>query len=369
MPSLPSGNRREFLTGHTIARAWQRAVERVTESEAAERATPQTYLLEIARRAMACDFQVYLNAGENPQAAEHAVETLAMLDTLEAAMTVFQPTSTISRINQKAAEGPVQVEPWLYELLCQAAELARTTGGAFDITSGPLTRTWGFLRREGRIPSNEEIAAALAAVGSDKIQFDEQHYTVQLAVPGMEINLGAIGKGYALDQCAAELTRRGVENFLLHGGHSSVLARGQRAGRDGWTVALRHPSRPQWRLGEILLRNQALGTSGSANQFFHYQGRRLGHVIDPRSGWPAQQLLSATVLAPTAAEADALSTAMFVLGLEASRDLCAQRSDIAAILVAPSQREGSLDIYTLGLDADDQWQLAPEWQVHRLGES
>jgi thiamine biosynthesis lipoprotein len=146
----------------------------------------------------------------------------------------------------------------------------------------------------------------------------------------MELNLGAIGKGYALDRAADALAAGGIHDFLLHGGNSSVLARGNRildfglpildSGQDdqtlaslppqskiqnpkskidpGWTVALRHPLRPDMRLAEFVLRDQALGTSGSGTQFFHYQGQRYGHIIDPRTGWPADKLLSATRMLP-----------------------------------------------------------------------
>src|SRR5262249_6459055 len=144
---------------------------------------------------------------------------------------------------------------------------------------------------------------------------------VSFQAPGIEINLGSIGKGYALDRMSEMLTDSGIENFLLHGGNSSVLARGTQ--RDtSWQIGLRHPLDPQRRIGEISLRNRALGTSASGTQFCEYEGRRYGHILDPRTGQPTQGTLSATIAAPSGAEADALATAFYVMGAEAAIGYC-----------------------------------------------
>ena len=173
----------------------------------------------------------------------------------------------------------------------------------------------------------------------------------------MGINLGAIGKGYALDRCAEVLRQRGIEGYLIHGGQSSVLGRGERhaAGNaQGWRVALRHPLKPDQRLAEIWLRDRALGTSGAGNQFFYFRGRRYGHVLDPRTGRPAEELLSATALAPTAAQADALATAFFVMGAERTRAYCRARAELAALLVVPGERAGEIHLETVNL-GDGEW--------------
>ena len=166
----------------------------------------------------------------------------------------------------------------------------------------------------------------------------------------MEINLNAIGKGYAVDRCGELLRAAGVEDFLIHGGQSSVLAGGSRAGADadarGWSVALKHPLKPQQRLAEIWLRNRALGMSGSGVQFFHHQGRRYGHVLDPRTGWPAEGVLSATGLLPSAALADAVSTACFVMGREGVEEYCRNHTDVSAILVCPGEYAAAASTFT-----------------------
>ena len=158
---------------------------------------------------------------------------------------------------------------------------------------------------------------------------------------GIEINLGSIGKGYALDRAGELLAECGVDDYLLHGGNSSVLARGAHAelGADGgWSVGVRDPLHPARRLGQLRVRDRALATSGSGTQFFVHHGKRYGHMLDPRTGQPAEGVLSATVLAPTAAEADALSTAFYVMGPEQTAAYCDQHPEIAALMFCPGTR-------------------------------
>ena len=162
----------------------------------------------------------------------------------------------------------------------------------------------------------------------------------------MEINLGSIGKGYALDRIAELFESKGIENFLLHGGNSSVLGRGTCA--DGWWIGLRHPLVPERRIGEILLRDRALGTSGSGTQFFTHEGRRYGHILDPRTGRPADGMLSVTVAAASGAEADALATAFYVLGVDAALEYCRQHPGIAAILMSPGDSSATVDVTIYG---------------------
>ncbi len=147
----------------------------------------------------------------------------------------------------------------------------------------------------------------------------------------------------------------GVGDYLLHGGRSSVLARGDcpGGGKPGWTIGVPHPLRPGERLTEITLVNQALGTSGSGTQFFEHAGRRYGHLLDPRTGWPAEGIFSATAIAPTAAEADALSTAFYVMGPEKVGRFCAERSDVAAVLVCAGDREEGVQVWSFGLADND----------------
>jgi thiamine biosynthesis lipoprotein len=353
-------SRRSFLQGRSAVEALADAVPSVEMEASAGRfasaaSDSQTYLLRIGRRAMACEFEVLLNAGQYSDGAETAVAALDLVEQLEDQMTVFRSHSEVSRLNRLAVEQEVEVEPRLYELLAFAKELHRRTDGAYDITSGPLSKVWGFFRRAGAMPQAEDLAAAIARIGSQNLELNESRRTVRFMKPEMEINLGSIGKGYALDRCAELLESRGVADFVVHGGQSSVLARGGRghSGGEGWSIGLRNPLRPAEQLGEIRLRNRALGTSGSGTQFFYHRGRRHGHILDPRNGRPAEGMLSTTVLAPSGAEADALSTAFFVMGMDASLAYCESHASLGAILIAEGSKTGSLDIRIVGLDKAD----------------
>ncbi len=170
--------------------------------------------------------------------------------------------------------------------------------------------------------------------------------------PGIEINLNSIGKGYAVDRAGELLVEAGVDHFLLHGGRSTLLAQGNRAGQAGWNVRLRHPVRPQQTIAEFDLHDEALSTSGAATQSFVIQGRRYGHLIDPRTGWPADAMHSATVVAPSGALADALSTAFYVMGVEQVAAYCADHPEVKALLVLPAAEAGEVELATFNFSVD-----------------
>jgi thiamine biosynthesis lipoprotein len=172
----------------------------------------------------------------------------------------------------------------------------------------------------------------------------------------VELNPGAIGKGWAIDRVMEKLRDCDVPSALVHGGASSVRAIGGQgiapSGRRSWPVGVRHPLRPGRRLATVQLIDRALGTSGSGTQFFIERGRRLGHILDPRTGVPAEGVLSATVVAPTAAEADSLSTALYVLGPAGLARVAPAGGAVGAILVAPGKAAGAVRVITANLDED-----------------
>ena len=287
---------------------------------------------------MACRFEITL-------ASAHAIwvpaarAALNEIDRIEDRLSVFREESAITRVNRFASDEPVALDDALLELLEQCGELYRATGGAFDITSTPLSRCWGFLQREGRVPSTEAMKAALASVGFDAVHVDRARRTVRFLRPRIELNFAAIGKGYALDQVAADMRGAGVTDALLSAGRSSLLAIG---GEDaGWHVdvvsARRDEAAASGPLARVWLRDAALGTSGSGEQFVVADGSRYGHVIDPRTGWPAAGVLSVSVIASSAAVADALSTAFLVGGAELAERYCAEHPSVMAI-VTPEDR-------------------------------
>lgn len=292
--------------------------------------------VRVHRRAMACRFEITLS-DEDARHVEAARAALDEADRVEAVLTVFRDSSEVAAVNREAVAGPVVVGDMLFSLLERCRVIHAATGGAFDPTSGPLTRCWGFLVREGRLPAAEEIDEAMAAVGFDKVQLDAAARTVRFAAAGMTLNFGSIGKGLALDRMAEVLRARGVPRALVSAGGSSAIAIG---GGDGFAVDLTSPRVPD-RLGRLYLGEAALGTSGAGEQYFEAEARRYGHVIDPRTGWPCEGVLSASVVAPEATPADALSTAFLVGGPELAERYCAANPGTLAILTLeadPAQR-------------------------------
>ena len=309
--------------------------------------------LRVARRAMACTFEVVFNVGDSPEATTWGVEALDLVDQIEDRLTVYRESSELLRLSAAAARGPAKVAPDLLRLLLRARELAAWTDGAVDVAAGRLVRAWGFLARQGCTPSEEILAEARAHSGMRLVEIDEAASTVQFHQSGVELNLGSIGKGWAIDRAAELLASRGAANVCVHGGHSSVRAVGHRRTSDGrqrgWPVGLRHPLLPNRRLASFHLQDAALGTSGSGTQFFVENGRKLGHILDPRTGRPAAGVLSATVVASSAADADALATAAYVLG-EAGFARLAAEHGVQGLLVVPRASGRGLRIVRANLD-------------------
>jgi thiamine biosynthesis lipoprotein len=333
---------------------------------------PFGFQLEFARWAMACRFEVLLKPGQPPHGPSAAIKALDEVDRLESLLSVYRETSEFSRLNQLADRQSMAVSQSVFELLQLGLQIHRDTQGAFDLTAASLSEAWGFSRRQGRMPSLDEIERSLASSGSEAIQLNEKDRTVRFAKPGLKVNSGGIGKGFALDRAAAILRQQSVEHFLVHGGHSSILARGGMAEHpgdhghgSGWPVRVVHPAQPHVELGVIRLHDQALGTSGAANQFFYFKGVRYGHIIDPRTGWPvgtvpgggrppnALTWLSTTVLAASAAVADALATALFVMGPTQAEAFCASHRDIGFLGILAGQREGQVLVVQHNADRVD----------------
>lgn len=329
-------NRRNFLHPRRLAHAAGQAAGLLDELTPAEAAAPirDAALVRYSRRAMATSFEVLLPFGM-PAARAAAEAALDAIDTLEDQLTVYREQSEISRLNRRAYRETVAVEANLFELLTLAQRISAATDGAFDITAGALVKAWGFVRGPRRVPPEAVLAEVLQRIGMKYVALDGEQRAVRFLCSGLEINLGSIGKGYALDRAARLLQSQWkVSSALLHGGHSSVYAIGSQPGEArGWPVGISHPWRAASRLAIVWLRDRALGTSAASFQHLEWQGRKLGHILDPRTGWPAEGMASASALAPTAAEADALATAFFILGVEKARQYCEAHPGIGAILL------------------------------------
>jgi FAD:protein FMN transferase len=292
------------------------------------RAAPVQRWLRTHRTIMACRFEVALPE-EEARHVDAALEALDEADRLEAALTVFRDTSELSRINRQAAAAPAPASDELFALLTRCQRLHAETEGAFDITSTPLSRRWGFLKSDARQPSTCGADHPTTVVGMNRVRLDATTRTVSFGVAGVELNLGAIGKGYAVDRLGVLLRRRGVTRALVSAGGSSILAVGGHG--DGWTIDLTSPQLDS-RIARLRLRDAALGTSGAGEQFIVADGVRHGHVFDPRTGRPSRGVLSASVVARDAESADALSTAFLVGGVDLARRYCLRHPHILALI-------------------------------------
>jgi thiamine biosynthesis lipoprotein len=274
--------------------------------------------VRVARQAMATRFEILLhgaNAAALRAAGEEALDEVAHL---EARLSLYRPASEIARVNALAARQPVRVSPPVFQLLRQAQQLHQETGGAFDITIGPLVRCWGFMGGQGRLPEPRELEEARALVGMRHVILDEKDFSVRFDRAGLILDLGAIGKGHAID-CAARLLREcGVSSALLHGGTSTTYALGAPPDAETWQVAVAAapdvPGRTPPLQTVLRLRDEALSVSAVWGRSFEAGGRTYGHVLDPRTGEPGCKAALAAVVLPSATETDALSTALLVEG-------------------------------------------------------
>ena len=300
-------------------------------------------------------FEVRLPASI-PGAVDLACRALDVIELLESQLTVYRDDSEVSRLNATAHLGPVEVERGLFKLLEMAVGLSRETGGAYDVAAGALSEAWGFVKGPKRVPDEFELADARTRSGWQHLELDPERHTVAFDQEGVRINLGSIGKGFAIDR-AVDVLRAywWPVSALVHGGQSSLYALGSPPGRfgDRWEVALRNPFKPESPLGTLRLRNRGLGTSGAAFQQFVVDGRVYGHIIDPRSGEPASGPASVTVLAPTAALADALSTTFYLLGSQAAALYVARHPEVGVVFVENRPTEPSLCLLAFGLSEHD----------------
>jgi thiamine biosynthesis lipoprotein len=300
---------------------------------------------------MATRFEVVLHGG-NPTALRAAgEEALRQIEQLEAQLSLFRASSEVADLNARAAKTPVRVTPSLFALLQHARKLSEESGGAFDITVGPLVRCWGYMGGQGRLPEPEEVAEARAKVGMGLVQLNPADFTVQFAREGVMLDLGAIGKGYAVEQAAEVLREAGVTSALIHGGTSTVQALGPPPGEEFWKIAIETPSpvpdAPPTLLATVPLKEAAMSVSGVWGNSFQVAGRTYGHIIDPRTGEPAKGTVLAAVVLPSATETDALSTALLTVGAAGHDAMARLRPGMRTLVV--SESAGKLSVEAKGI--------------------
>ncbi|MGD1032329.1 MAG: FAD:protein FMN transferase [Opitutaceae bacterium] len=247
------------------------------------------------------------------EVANAAFDEVLRLDRL---LSIHRSDSAWSEINRLAGLGPVTVSPEVFRLVSRCLRYSRRSQGAFDITVGPLMRTWGFFKGTGRLPDPDEVAAAMTRVGYRHLHLDPIARTVRFDAEGVEINPGGIGKGYAIDRMVGILGKRGIDAALVMASSSSIYGMGAPPGEPkGWKVGIGDPRRPRRHAAtEVCLKDMSLSTSGGYAQAFGAEGRVFSHIMDPRTGYPAAGMLQVSAIAPLAIDSEAWTKPFFIHG-------------------------------------------------------
>lgn len=274
---------------------------------------------EANRLSMGCVYAIAAYGTDGSHMQLFLDEALDEVDRIDRLMSHYRSDSPLSQLNQRAADGAVGVDLELFEFLARAIRYSRESDGAFDITVGPLMKTWGFFRGDGRVPTPAELAEARERVGYGHVRLDPATRTVRFDTPGVELDLGGIAKGYAVDRAIGLLKARGVTAALGSAGGSTVYALGAPPGRDAWTVSVQDPLTTGRVAFTVALRDRALSIAGVSEKFFERGSTRYAHIMDPRTGRPVPGVLAVALLAPDGTTGDALDDAVFVRGVAGSR--------------------------------------------------
>lgn len=289
---------------------------------------------------MACLYTIdaYTEDSEKlPSILDQAFDEVDRIDRL---MSHYKADSPLSRINRDAAASPVAVEPELYDFIAEAIRHSRDSDGAFDITVGPLMKVWGFFRGEGRFPSDRDVEAVRPLIGWQHVIMDPGQRTIRFDRPGMELDLGGIAKGYAVDRVVKILRAAHVSAALISAGGSTIYGLGAPPNRTAWTVSIQDPVDSAKVARDVALRDRALSVAGSSEKSFEVDGVRYSHIMDPRTGRPVQGVLTVAVIARTGTEGDALDDALFVLGPVRSRKYLKRLDDVEMFLFLPDGQKG-----------------------------
>jgi FAD:protein FMN transferase len=295
---------------------------------------------------MACLYTIDAYADDSETLPHILDEALDEVDRIDRLMSHYKTDSPLSRINREAATSPVTVEPELFDFITESILYSRESDGAFDITVGPLMKVWGFFRGDGRLASGHDVEDARSLVGSQHIILDAEHRTIRFDRPGVELDLGGIAKGYAVDRAVSLLRARHVAAALVSAGGSTIYGLGVPPTHNGWMVTIQDPTDSRKSAREVELKDRALSVAGSSEKFFEVHGVRYSHIMDPRTGRPVQGVLSVAVITETGTQGDALDDAFFVLGPVGSRNYLHRLESVEAFFFIP--------------DADKAWTMIHE---------
>ncbi len=316
----------------------------------------------VAREAMATRFELVLPGRDEVRLRAAGEAALDEIERLEAQLSFYRADSELTRLNRRAAQEPVQVEPQFFELLERAQRIYELTEGAFDPTIAPLMRAWGFVGAAGRLPDPERLETARAVSGMHLVRLNRSARSVRFERPGVMLDLGAIGKGYAIERAAELLLDLGIVSAIIHGGTSTVYALGTPPDGGAWKVAVPKPAaspggslksgvpgEPGLPLAVVSLRDQAMSISAVWGKAFESDGHVYGHVLDPRLGRPVAGAVMAAAVTTSATDADAFSTALLVLGTSGFERLSRAEAVAGLLVVEPGVAAEPLRVSARGI--------------------
>lgn len=276
---------------------------------------PELIEVDRSRNLMGTVFSIEAYGTNSELIAAAEDEALDEAHRLDQMLSNYLPGSEISQINAHAAVRPVKVTPELFHLLSRCFSYSRVSEGTFDITVGPLMKTWGFFKDSGHLPARRDIEAALERVGYRKVELNPRDFTVRFTHPGMEVDLGGVGKGYAVDCMKKFLRRPQIRAALVTAGGSSIYGMGTPPNDErGWRIRIRDPKQEAETAAEVYLKDCSLSTSGSYEKFFWADGRIYSHIMDPRTGFPSQGMLAVSVISPLTLDSEIWAKPYYILG-------------------------------------------------------
>ena len=265
--------------------------------------------------AMGATYSVVLYGHDRAMMEAAINAAFAEVERIDALLSNYRAESEWSEVNRRAAQEPVRISPELFQLLSACLAYSRESEGAFDIAVGPLMKLWGFYKGSGQLPSLQEVASVLPNVGYQHIQLNADIQTVRFDCAGVELDPGGIGKGYAVDCMVDILRQREFQIALVSGSDSTIYGMGAPpAEPNGWRVGIKNPRNAREKVTEVFLKDMSLSTSGSYEKFFRAEGRTYAHIMDPRTGFPAQASGSVSVIAPRTIDSEAWAKPYFING-------------------------------------------------------
>jgi thiamine biosynthesis lipoprotein len=296
-------------------------------------------LFTLTHPAMGTIFTLYLYDESQEQAELHAEPVFDEIDRIEELLSNYRESSELSRLNRLAASEILTTDPETFDFLSRSLEWSARSQGAFDITVGKLMKAWGFFRKRGHIPSENELATVRQETGWQKVQLDRATRGVHFTAAGVELDPGGIGKGYAVDKAVAILRTEKISAAMLSAGGSTIYAIGAPPGQQGWKIEVPDPIDRKRILSTVVLRDTSLSSANCIEKNFVLEGHLYCHIMDPATLRPVEGMLQVTIIDPSATDSDALSNVLFVKGAKADATVMKSLPSDSALVIAGSSKE------------------------------